>query len=69
MRAVTMDGEDGKPQVSAMCFKCGQCAMVCPVQARVLVPKDPATLKPPCEDRVEMNNMLGAQRFEAGLFW
>ena len=46
MRAVTMDGEDGKPQVSAMCFKCGQCALVCPVQARVLVPKDPATLKP-----------------------
>ena len=64
-----MDGEDGYPQVSPFCFRCGQCAYVCPVEARVLVPKEQGDFLPLFEDIMENNNLLAAERFESGLIW
>ena len=43
MEAVSMDGR-GACAVDATCVACGQCALVCPSGARVLVPKDPASV-------------------------
>lgn len=67
LHAITMDGEDGAPQVNAMCFRCGQCAWVCPQDARKLALR-------PEEERFDLprnflddNNMKAAYRFEHGL--
>lgn len=65
--AITMDGEDGAPQVNAKCFRCGQCAYVCPQSARKLRAR-------PVEENAELNtnmiddaNRKAAYRFEMGL--
>lgn len=69
MDAITMDGEDGAPQVNMSCFACGQCTLVCPVDARTLIPRGEDTFSPLPQDIFSMNNMLAARRFEAGLIW
>ena len=50
-----------------MCFRCGQCAWVCPVGARKLVER-PAELNAPLpHDFLDDDNVKAAYRFEAGL--
>ena len=38
MFAITLNDE-GKCEMNRQCVRCGQCALVCPVNARSLVPK------------------------------
>ena len=42
---------------------------VCPAQARKLVPRPEEEKLPLFEDLCELNNMMGAERFESGLIW
>ena len=67
LHAITMDGEDGLPQVNEMCFRCGQCAWVCPVEARKLVARPEEENAPLPLDFLDDDNVKAAYRFEAGL--
>lgn len=67
LHAITMDGQDGKPQVSARCERCGQCAMTCPVQARSLVRRPEEEILELPETHLDDYNLKGAYRFEHGL--
>lgn len=69
MQCITMDGPDGTPQVGELCFACGQCTIVCPVSTRILEPLPEDSFPPLPQDIFDMNNMLCARRFEAGLIW
>ncbi|MEG1434015.1 MAG: 4Fe-4S binding protein [Gordonibacter sp.] len=67
VHAITMDGEGGAPQVNMMCFRCGQCAYVCPEKARELAPRpDEENLELP-RDFLDDANMKAAYRFEHGV--
>ena len=70
MAVITMDEETGYPVITGdPCVVCGQCAYICPTQSRLLVPKPEGTYVPLFDDIVADNNMLAAERFEAGLIW
>lgn len=67
--AISMDGEDGFPQMAGQCIHCGQCAYICPQQARQLVAR-------PAEEILEMPNTIfdeanekAGERFEHGLIY
>ena len=62
-----MDGEGGLPVVNEMCFRCGQCAWVCPVEARKLVARPEEENAPLPLDFLDDDNVKAAYRFEAGL--
>ena len=59
------DDETGYPQVADLCLNCGQCASVCPMSARVLVPKDRGVIMP--DNLVDGYNLVAAYRFEQGM--
>ena len=65
MHCITIN-DDGWAEAGANCFRCGQCAYVCPQDARHLVLRDESELAPLPADMIEMNNILGAYRFETG---
>jgi len=67
MDAITMNEETGLPEVTGVCVTCGQCAYICPTKSRWLVHKPADQCLPKYEDCIDANNMLAAQRFEAGL--
>ena len=64
-----MDEESGLPVVNDLCFRCGQCAYVCPAGVRSLVAR-------PAEENLEVpytlvddGNQKAAFRFEHGMIW
>lgn len=67
VQAITMDGEDGLPQMNDMCFRCGQCAYVCPQSARKLVQRPEEEILELPQGFLADNNMKAAYRFEHGL--
>ena len=72
MRVVHMDEETGyptigDPEVGPLCFRCGQCAYVCPAGARTLVPRPTDELLEQPETIIDDHNMKAAYRFEHGL--
>lgn len=73
MEAITMDGtfngETGYPQVNASCFRCAQCAYVCPQGARMLVPRPLDEIHEYPRTMGEEANEKAAERFESGLIW
>lgn len=68
MKAITMDGEDGTPNVTDhLCMRCGQCAYVCPMEARKLALRPLDEFIEPPHQLEDDSNLKGAYRFEHGL--
>ena len=59
--------DEGWAEPDANCFRCGQCAYVCPQEARHLVERDESELAPLASDYMDYNNVAAAYRFETGL--
>ena len=71
MGTITMDGEDGAPRVTEnMCMRCGQCAYVCPMEARKLSLRPEEELLLPLPETVADDwNAKAAFRFEQGFIF
>ena len=59
--------DEGWAEPAANCFRCGQCAYVCPQNARHLVERDESELAPLPQGMLEDSNVKAAYRFEQGL--
>ena len=59
--------DEGWAEPGVDCFRCGQCAYVCPQNARHLVQRDESELAPMPTDILDQANVMGAYRFETGL--
>ena len=68
MQIITINDE-GWAEPAANCFRCGQCAYVCPQGARQLVQRDESELAPLPQGMVEDMNVKAAYRFEKGLIF
>ena len=66
MHIITINDE-GWAEPGVNCFRCGQCAYVCPQGARQLVLRDESELAPLPQGMVEDMNVKAAYRFETGL--
>lgn len=68
MEAITMDGEDGAPQVTDyLCQRCGQCAYVCPQEARKLAARPEDEILEMPHQLEDDYNQKAAWRFENNL--
>ena len=61
--------DEGWAEPAANCFRCGQCAYVCPQGARKLVLRDESELAPLPANYLEYTNEAAAYRFEMGLIY
>ena len=59
--------DEGWAEPAANCFRCGQCAYVCPQGARKLVQRDESELAPLPANYLDYTNVAAAYRFETGL--
>ena len=59
--------DDGWAEAGVNCFRCGQCAYVCPQNARHLVQRDESELAPLPQGMLDDANVKAAYRFEKGL--
>ena len=59
--------DEGWAEAGANCFRCGQCAYVCPQGARKLVQRDESELAPLPQNMLEDSNVKAAYRFEKQL--
>ena len=66
LHTITINDE-GWAEAGANCFRCGQCAYVCPQNARHLVQRDESELAPLPQGMLEDSNVKAAYRFETGL--
>ena len=66
IRCISINDE-GWAESAVNCFRCGQCAYVCPQNARHLVQRDESELAPLPQGMLEDANMKAAYRFETGM--
>ena len=66
MHIITINDE-GWAEAGEPCFRCGQCAYVCPQGARHLVQRDESELAPLDETNLDHANQAASYRFETGL--
>lgn len=59
---------DGKPAVTGYCLRCGQCAIVCPVEARKLKLKELDQIPELPADLLDWSNKDTMWRYEKGLW-
>ena len=59
--------DEGWAEPDVDCFRCGQCAYVCPQGARKLVQRDESELAEMPQSWLDENNVAAAYRFETGL--
>ena len=59
--------DEGWAESDVDCFRCGQCAYVCPQGARKLVQRDESELAEMPQSWLDENNVAAAYRFETGL--
>ena len=57
---------DGKAEITGCCFRCGQCGLVCPVEARKLVNKPAEQIPDMPDDLIDWINKDTMYRYEKG---
>lgn len=57
---------DGRPAITGYCFRCGQCALACPVEARKLAAKPEDEIPEMPDDLMDWINKDTMYRYEKG---